>query len=157
LNDRQSAGNPAIGHFASPVADLQTRSCCADGSFRLQFLVLGHAMPEANAAYAPGVQGHLLVTLALAVGSFAIGTGEFIIMGLLPDVARSFSIKVPQAGEVITAYALGVVVGAPLIAVLAARLSRKTLLIALMAFFGLGNTASALAPDFWSLVAFRFP
>ncbi|RYG57528.1 MAG: MFS transporter [Alphaproteobacteria bacterium] len=98
----------------------------------------------------------VLVTLALAVGSFGIGTGEFVIMGLLPEVARTFAISTPEAGQVITAYALGVVVGAPLIAVFSAKLSRKLLLICLMTIFGIGNLASALAPDFWSLLALRF-
>jgi DHA1 family inner membrane transport protein len=55
----------------------------------------------------------LVVTLALAVGSFGIGTGEFVIMGLLPEVARNFVVSTSQAGYVITAYALGVVVGRP--------------------------------------------
>src|SRR4051812_7565023 len=64
-----------------------------------------------------------LVVLALACGGFGIGTGEFAIMGLLPDVARSYFVTEPQAGWVISAYALGVVVGAPVIAVLAARVS----------------------------------
>ena len=60
---------------------------------------------------------------ALGVGSFAIGTGEFVIMGLLPEVARDLGVTIPQAGHVITAYALGVVVGAPVLAVLAAELA----------------------------------
>src|ERR1700757_1209245 len=58
---------------------------------------------------------------ALGVGSFAIGTGEFVIMGLLPEVARDLGVTIPQAGHVITAYALGVVIGAPVLAVLAAQ------------------------------------
>lgn len=61
-----------------------------------------------------------LIELALAAGGFGIGTGEFAIMGLLPDVATTYGVTVPQAGYVITAYALGVVIGAPIIAVLAA-------------------------------------
>ena len=98
----------------------------------------------------------ILVILALACGGFAIGTGEFAIMGLLPDVARSFAVTTPQAGYVITAYALGVVVGAPLIAIAGAKSSRRTLLLILMAVFALGNLASALAPDFLSFVVLRF-
>src|ERR1700751_5794347 len=69
-------------------------------------------------------QAHL-AELALAVGGFGIGTGEFGIMGLLPDVARDIGVSIPEAGHIISAYALGVVVGAPVIAVLAARLSRR--------------------------------
>ncbi|MGV8935956.1 MAG: MFS transporter [Allorhizobium sp.] len=98
----------------------------------------------------------ILIEIALAVGGFGIGTGEFAIMGLLPDVARSFNVSVPVAGQVITAYALGVVIGAPIIAVLAAKLPRRTLLLGLMGIFALGNILSALAPDFASFTALRF-
>lgn len=97
-----------------------------------------------------------LIELALAVGGFAIGTGEFTIMGLLPDVAKDFQITEPHAGYVISSYALGVVVGSPIIAVLAAKLQRRTLLLGLMALFVLGNIASALAQGFWPLVGMRF-
>jgi DHA1 family inner membrane transport protein len=97
-----------------------------------------------------------LVVLALACGGFGIGTGEFAIMGLLPDVARTYFITEPQAGWVISAYALGVVVGAPVIAVLAARMSRRNLLLSLMAWFFVGNTLSAIAPDFNSFFVLRF-
>ena len=85
---------------------------------------------------------------ALGVGSFAIGTGEFVIMGLLPEVARDLGVTIPQAGHVITAYAMGVVIGAPVLAVLAANWPRRALLIALMALFAAGNFASALAPGY---------
>jgi DHA1 family inner membrane transport protein len=94
--------------------------------------------------------------LALAVGGFGIGTGEFSMMGLLPNVAGDFGISIPTAGHVISAYALGVVVGAPLIAVIAARWARHRLLLALMIFFAAGNFASALAPGYASLIAVRF-
>jgi DHA1 family inner membrane transport protein len=97
-----------------------------------------------------------LVILALACGGFGIGTGEFAIMGLLPDVARSYLVTEPQAGYVISAYALGVVVGAPIIAVLAARVSRRNLLLGLMAWFFVGNTLSAVAPDFGTFFVLRF-
>jgi MFS transporter, DHA1 family, inner membrane transport protein len=97
-----------------------------------------------------------LAELALAVGGFGIGTGEFGIMGLLPDVAGDIGVSIPVTGHVISAYALGVVVGAPVIAVLAARLSRRTLLLALMTVFAIGNVASALAPDYGWLVVLRF-
>src|SRR6202790_4644173 len=97
-----------------------------------------------------------LAELALAVGGFGIGTGEFGIMGLLPDVAGDVSVSIPVAGHVISAYALCVVVGAPVIAVLAAKLSRRMLLLALMAIFVAGNVASALAPDYGWLVVLRF-
>lgn len=98
----------------------------------------------------------ILIEIALAAGGFGIGTGEFAIMGLLPDVAATYGVDVPRAGQVITAYALGVVVGAPVIAVLAAKASRRLLLLLLMGLFAIGNIASALAPDFWSFTALRF-
>jgi DHA1 family inner membrane transport protein len=94
--------------------------------------------------------------LALAIGGFAIGTGEFVMMGLLPDVASDFSVSIPTAGHVISAYALGVVVGAPVISVIAARWSRHRLLLTLMTFFAVGNFASALAPGYASLITLRF-
>ncbi|WP_332305491.1 MFS transporter [Rhizobium sp. GR12] len=97
-----------------------------------------------------------LIELALAAGGFGIGTGEFAIMGLLPDVATTYGVTVPQAGYVITAYALGVVIGAPIIAVLAARMTRRTLLLGLMGLFALGNILSAVAPDFLSFTVLRF-
>jgi DHA1 family inner membrane transport protein len=93
---------------------------------------------------------------ALAIGSFAIGTTEFVAMGLLPDIAASLHITEPIAGHVISAYALGVVVGAPVIASLTARMPRKVLLLALMAVFTLGNLASVLAPNYETLMAARF-
>lgn len=93
--------------------------------------------------------------LALGVGGFAIGTGEFVIMGLLPEVAHDIGVSIPQAGHVISAYALGVVVGAPVLAVLCAQWGRRALLMALMAVYALGNFASALAPGYVSLAAMR--
>ncbi len=98
----------------------------------------------------------LLIELALAMGGFAIGTGEFAIMGLMPEVARGLGISEPQVGHVISSYALGVVVGAPLLAIFGARLARRQLLLLLMGFFALGNFASALAPDYPTLMALRF-
>ena len=92
----------------------------------------------------------------MGVGSFAIGTGEFVIMGLLPEVALDLGVSIPQAGHVISAYALGVVLGAPLLAVLAAGWPRRRLLIALMLVFAGGNFASAVAPGYLSLNLLRF-
>ena len=103
--------------------------------------------------------------LALALGGFGIGATEFIASGLLPDIAAdllpqldasSHEKAIAQAGIMISAYAAGVVVGAPTIAVLAARLPRKGLLLALVAAFTLGSLASALAPTFPTLVIARF-
>nr|WP_299505930.1 MFS transporter [uncultured Rhizobium sp.] len=98
----------------------------------------------------------LLIEIALAAGGFGIGTGEFVIMGLLPEVATTYQVSVPDAGNVISAYALGVVIGAPIIAALAAKLPRKTLLLLLMGLFAIGNFASAMAPGFLSFTALRF-
>jgi DHA1 family inner membrane transport protein len=97
-----------------------------------------------------------LAVLALALGGFTIGTTEFVTMGLLPEMARGVDVSIPQAGHVISAYALGVVVGAPLIAVLGARLPRKGLLVALMVAYAAANLATALAPSFLSLTGARF-
>ncbi|MGO7209666.1 MFS transporter [Rhizobium ruizarguesonis] len=104
----------------------------------------------------PSAMTVALVQLALACGGFGIGTGEFAIMGLLPNVAETFSVTTPQAGYVISAYALGVVVGAPVIAVLAAKVARRTLLLALMLIFAAGNISSAMAPTFESFTLLRF-
>lgn len=97
-----------------------------------------------------------LVMLALAMGGFAIGTTEFATMSLLPYFSVGLGIDAPTAGHVISAYALGVVVGAPIIAVLAARIPRRTLLIVLMAMFALANALSALAPTYHWMLLFRF-
>ncbi|MDV4154355.1 MULTISPECIES: MFS transporter [Rhizobium] len=104
----------------------------------------------------PSAMTVVLVQLALACGGFGIGTGEFAIMGLLPNVAETFSVTTPQAGYVISAYALGVVVGAPVIAVLAAKMARRTLLLTLMLIFAAGNISSAMAPTFESFTLLRF-
>ena len=93
---------------------------------------------------------------ALAVGGFGIGTTEFATMGVLPDVAGDLGASIPSAGHLVSAYALGVVVGAPLLAVAGARLPRKALLLALLAAFVLFNGLSALAPSFDTLLLARF-
>ncbi|MFD6292533.1 MFS transporter [Streptomyces sp. NPDC060205] len=97
-----------------------------------------------------------LALLALAVGAFGIGTTEFVMMGLLPDVADDLDISIPSAGHLVSAYAIGVVVGAPLLAAVTARMARRKVLIGLMALFVVGNTLSAFAPDNTSLLAARF-
>ena len=92
---------------------------------------------------APDPAVRWLAVLALALGGFAIGTTEFVAMGLLPDIASSLNVTEPTAGHVISAYAMGVVIGAPIIAALAARVPRKILLLTLMGVFTLGSSASA--------------
>jgi MFS transporter, DHA1 family, inner membrane transport protein len=94
--------------------------------------------------------------LALAVGGFAIGTTEFMAMGLLPQVADGVEVSIPTAGHLISAYALGVVVGAPVLAFLGARLPRRGLLVALMAAYAGANALSALAGSFGLLLVARF-
>lgn len=94
--------------------------------------------------------------VALAMGGFAIGTGEFVIMGLLPNVARDIGVSIPDAGDLISAYALGVVVGAPVLAVLAAGWPRRTLLLALAGFYAVANFVVALMPGYWTIAAARF-
>ncbi|MEV4508120.1 MFS transporter [Dactylosporangium sp. NPDC049525] len=97
-----------------------------------------------------------LALLALAIGAFGVGTTEFVIMGLLPNVAADLGISIPTAGNLVSAYALGVVIGAPLLAVVGVRMARKHLLITLMAVFVAGNLLSALAPGFEWALAGRF-
>lgn len=104
----------------------------------------------------PRTANPALVLFALAVGAFAIGTTEFASMSLLPFFARDLGIDAPTAGHAISAYALGVVMGAPVIAAFGARLPRRTLLIALMAMFAIGNGLSALSPGYHWLLLFRF-
>ena len=112
-------------------------------------------LPDAAPAAASPVLFRRAV-IALGVGGFAIGTGEFVIMGLLPEVASDIGVTIPQAGHVISAYALGVVIGAPVLAILAAGWRRRLLLITLMVIFALGNFATALAPGYLSLNLLRF-
>ncbi|MGO7039911.1 MFS transporter [Rhizobium acaciae] len=96
-----------------------------------------------------------LALLVLALSSFAIGTTEFVIMGLLPEVAADLSVSIPQAGWLVTGYALAVAIGAPMMAISTAKLKRRTALIALMAFFIAGNLLCALASDYWVLMIAR--
>ena len=97
-----------------------------------------------------------LAILALALGGFGIGVTEFAAMGLLRSIADGFGISEPQAGTVISAYALGVVVGAPLLTVWTSRWRRRTLLMVLMVLFTVGNVSAAFAPTLETLVAARF-
>ncbi len=93
--------------------------------------------------------------LALAVAAFGIGTSEFIIMGLLPDLARSFQVSIPKAGLLVSGYALSVTVGSPVMALAVGRLNRKTALLLLMGVFVTGNALCAVAPTFGLLMAAR--
>jgi DHA1 family inner membrane transport protein len=115
--------------------------------------IAGHMTTSPRASTPP----HLAIVLfSLAMGGFAIGTTEFASMSLLPFFAADLHIDEPTAGHAISAYALGVVLGAPLIAVLGAKFARRTQLLALMAVFALGNALTALAPGFGAMIAARF-
>ncbi|NYZ11827.1 MFS transporter [Azospirillum sp. RWY-5-1] len=93
--------------------------------------------------------------LALAVGAFGIGVTEFSPMGMLPVIAEGVDVSIPSAGLLVSAYAIGVTVGAPVMTLLFARFGKRTALMALMAIFTLGNLMSAMAPDYWTLLASR--
>lgn len=96
-----------------------------------------------------------LALIALALGAFAIGTTEFVVMGLLPEMAGGLDVPISQAGQLISAYALGVVVGAPLLTALATRLPRKTTLLAFMALFVVGNVATFATGSFETVLVSR--
>jgi len=96
-----------------------------------------------------------LPLIALAVASFGIGTTEFIIMGLLPDLARDLGVSIPRAGMLVTGFALSVTIGAPLVAIAMARLPRKTALLVLLGMFIAGNVLCAVAPSYTLLMVAR--
>ncbi|WP_457034141.1 MFS transporter [Kitasatospora sp. P5_F3] len=96
-----------------------------------------------------------LALLALAIGAFGIGTTEFVIMGVLPQVAGDFGVSIPTAGWLVSGYALGVVIGAPLLTVLGTRVPRKKMLMFLMGLFIAGNALSAVAPSFGLMLTGR--
>ncbi len=96
-----------------------------------------------------------LPLFALALAAFAIGTSEFVIMGLLPDLSRDLSVSIPSAGLLVSGYAMGVVIGAPILAVATARLPRKTALLALIGTYGLGNLLCAISPSYGLLMSAR--
>jgi DHA1 family inner membrane transport protein len=114
-----------------------------------------HALPARSIADSPPL-GVAAAELSLAIGGFALGTGEFAAMGLLPNVARDIDVSIPMAGHMISAYALGVVIGAPLLAAIFARAPRRAMLIGLMILFALGNLASAAATHYGMVIAARF-
>ncbi|BES83210.1 MFS transporter [Pectobacterium araliae] len=96
-----------------------------------------------------------LALLALATGAFGIGLTEFVIAGILPQIAADFEVSIPSAGTMATSYALGVFIGAPLMTVLGARIPRKAMLISLAVIFTLGNVITALAPTLPMAIAGR--
>ncbi|MGA0543875.1 MFS transporter [Brevundimonas sp. VNH65] len=104
----------------------------------------------------PSTRAVVLTLIALAMGGFAIGVTEFAAMSVLPDFARGLGVDEPTGGHAISAYAAGVVVGAPLLAVLGAKAPRWLLLIVFMGLFAVGNGLSALSPSFEWMLVFRF-
>ncbi|WP_186030066.1 MFS transporter [Burkholderia gladioli] len=110
-----------------------------------------------NASSSPAASAprSTLPLLALAVGAFGIGTTEFSPMGLLPVIAEGVHVTIPSAGMLISAYAIGVMVGAPVMTLLLARASRRTALMLLMGIFTIGNLLSAVAPDYTTLLLAR--
>jgi MFS transporter, DHA1 family, inner membrane transport protein len=113
-------------------------------------------MSDSSKNFVTPPHGVALAELTLALGGFALGTGEFASMGLLPNVAESVGESIPATGHMISAYALGVVIGAPVLAAALARVGRRNLLIGLMTVFALGNIASACAWSYGSIVLARF-
>ena len=94
--------------------------------------------------------------LALASGTLGLGIAEFVMMGILPNVARDLSISIPEAGHFISAYAIGVCVGAPLTVFVARTRPLKQILLGLAAIYVIGNLCAALAPEYWTLLLMRF-
>lgn len=100
-------------------------------------------------------RGIPLALLALTLGAYAIGTTEFVIVGLIPTIAADLGVSLPSAGLLVSLYALGVAVGAPVLTALTGRVPRKTLLVALMVLFTLGNVIAWMAPGYGSLIVAR--
>ena len=95
--------------------------------------------------------------VALAAGTFALGIAEFVMMGMLPDVATDLGVSIPVAGHFIAAYALGVCAGAPLLVLTARTRPLKQILLGLAALIALGNLCTAFAPEYWFMLATRCP
>ena len=96
-----------------------------------------------------------LALLALTIAAYAIGTTEFVIVGLLPTVATDLKITLPLAGLIVSVYAMGVTFGAPILTALTGRIERKPLLLGLMALFIIGNSAAGLSPNYETLLVAR--
>lgn len=114
------------------------------------------SQPAAPAPTSPGVAHVMPAVLGMSLGGIAVGTTEFATMGLLPQIAQGTGVSIPTAGNFVTAYAIGVVVGAPLLAVLTARLPRKGVLLGLMALFTVAHVSTLFAHTYWQLMAIRF-
>lgn len=164
-----TAGAPGTGRASSSAAPLPSASCAladksaspTDGS-----RTAGQAAPQGDGTAPPGTRTpadsssaarsrmpSAVYVLGLAV--FALGTSEFMLSGLLQPLSRDLGVSIPQAGLLISAFAVGMVVGAPVLAAATLRLPRRTTLIALLIVFGLGQAAGALAPTYGVLFASR--
>lgn len=108
-----------------------------------------------NSIDAPQTKGLPAALWALTISAFAIGTTEFVIVGLLPTVAKDLQISLPSAGLLVSLYAIGVAIGAPILTALTSRIPRKKLLVLLMILFIIGNGLASIAPGFYSLVIAR--
>ncbi|WP_319520637.1 MFS transporter [uncultured Martelella sp.] len=107
-------------------------------------------MTQVKSAGSPG-----LTLLAIGLGAFAIGTTEFAPMGMLPSIAAGIDVSIPAAGQLVTAYAVGVMISAPFVTLFLARFGQRRALLATMAIYIVGNLLSAIAPEYWSLMAGR--
>jgi DHA1 family inner membrane transport protein len=116
---------------------------------------MNHSTDMQTTASAWGAGGYGLALLALATASFGIGTTEFVIMGLLPDMARDLAVSIPRAGLLVTGYALGVTFGGPVLALATAKADRRHALLLLIGIFILGNLLCAVAPNYWLLMGAR--
>jgi len=114
-----------------------------------------NAQSSPQSAAAEASRASRLALLALSVAAFAIGTTEFVIMGLLPEVASDLRVSIPSAGLLVSGYALGVAAGAPLLAALTARMERRNALLLLLGLFILGNALCAVAPNYGVLMVAR--
>ena len=112
-------------------------------------------LPDPSLKRDGGARHYGWALLALAAASFGIGTTEFVIMGLLPDVARDLAVTIPQAGLLVTCYALGVTFGGPVLALATAKADRRKALLLLIGIFTLGNLLCAVAPSYGLLMAAR--
>lgn len=121
-----------------------------------QLTGVGQSVGAASPSPRLGRRRVLAAVVGMALGGFAVGTTEFATMGLLPQIAAGVGVSIPTAGNFVTAYALGVVVGAPVLAVVTAKLPAKGTLLGLMGLFALGHLATPLADTYWSLMLVRF-
>lgn len=112
-------------------------------------------MVNGNTAAAKAKEPFPISLLSLTVAAFAIGMTEFVIMGILPNVAEDLHVSIPSAGQLITAYAMGVAIGAPILTILTQRIPQKRLLCLLMVLFILGNGVSVIAPNYGVLMVAR--